>query len=122
DDSYTLLQIHFHADSEHRVSGSAYPLEMHFVHQSATGELAVIGVFFEVGDENQALSDVFASMMSSSEDPQPLNTDVDLMSLLPNLTTGWSYDGSLTTPPCSEGVRWNVHSEPATISAEQLQE
>lgn len=122
DDTYTLLQFHFHADSEHRVSGVAYPLEMHFVHQADDGELAVLGVFFEVGAENQAMAELFASMMSSSDEPQPLNNDVDLMSLLPAATTGWSYDGSLTTPPCTEGVKWNVHSEPITISVEQLQE
>lgn len=120
-ESHELLQLHFHADSEHRVAGQAYPLEMHLVHESSGSELAVLGVFFEVGAENQALGEAFASMPSSSSEPMALAEPVELEALLPDDLGGWAYSGSLTTPPCSEGVRWHVYAEPLTVSEAQLQ-
>lgn len=118
--AHTLLQFHFHADSEHRVDGKAYPLEIHFVHASDSGGLAVIGVFFEEGAENEPLAEVFSKMKDSSEVPLLLEEDLDLAALLPDESQGWTYSGSLTTPPCSEGVKWNVHAAPITASAAQL--
>lgn len=119
-EAHTLLQFHFHALSEHRVDGKAYPLELHLVHASADGGLAVFGLFVEEGAENAALAEVFDKMAESSEEPLALEGDLNLTGLLPEQGHGWNYSGSLTTPPCTEGVNWNVHATPITASAAQL--
>ncbi len=120
-EAHALLQFHFHAHSEHQVDGKHYPLEMHLVHASKGGRLAVVGFFFELGAENEVLAQVFGNMADSSDDPLLLETDLDLMALLPEQHLGWNYKGSLTTPPCTEGVNWNVHSTPLTLSTAQLE-
>ncbi len=118
--AYRLLQFHFHAESEHRLEGEGHPLEMHLVHQASGGDLAVVGIFLVEGEENTALSEVFEAMSRSPSEPHPLAREVDLGALLPTDERGWTYSGSLTTPPCSEGVQWNVYAAPLTASAEQI--
>lgn len=119
-EAHALLQFHFHAHSEHQVDGNNYPLEMHLVHASKNSRLAVVGFFFEVGTTNEVLEEVFDRMADSSADPLLLEADLDLASLLPEQHVGWSYNGSLTTPPCTEGVNWNVQAKPLSVSAAQL--
>lgn len=119
-ESHALLQFHFHGQSEHLVDGQAYPLELHLVHASASGRLAVVGIFLQEGEENEALAEVFHKMAASSEEPLLLDANLDLTALLPQARLGWNYSGSLTTPPCTEGVNWNVHAAPLTVSAAQL--
>lgn len=120
-DSYSLLQFHFHAHSEHSVDGVHMPLELHLVHRAASGALAVVGVFLDVGAANAALSPVFDGMQQATIDPLPVAADVDPAQLLSSSPQGWAYLGSLTTPPCTEGVRWHVMSNALQISAEQLE-
>ena len=98
---YALLQFHFHAHSEHAIGGVHAPLELHLVHRSAHGELAVVGVFFEAGAEHAPLAHVFEGMSTASEAPISLTLDVDPSELLPASRDGWTYSGSLTTPPCT---------------------
>jgi carbonic anhydrase len=117
---YALLQFHFHAHSEHAIGGVFAPLEMHLVHRSAQGELAVVGVFFEAGAEHGALAHVFEGMSTASEAPLSLSLDVDPGELLPASKEGWTYSGSLTTPPCTEGVRWHLLSSHVQVSETQL--
>lgn len=119
-ETYRLVQFHFHAQSEHQVNGQHYPLELHLVHTSSSGGLAVVGVFFEEGASNESLSEVFQAMEKASA-PLQLESELNLAALLPDSTTGWSYPGSLTTPPCTEGVHWNVLTTPLTASAAQIQ-
>jgi carbonic anhydrase len=119
-DRYSLVQFHFHAHSEHSVDGVYMPLELHLVHRSAGGSLAVVGVFLEIGEVNAPLSPVFDGMQHASLDPLPVVTDVDPAALLPGSLRGWAYAGSLTTPPCTEGVRWHVMSTSLQVSAAQL--
>jgi carbonic anhydrase len=121
-EQYSLLQFHFHAHSEHAVNGEYKPLEMHLVHKSDAGALAVVGVFFDVGAENAALSSVFDTMGSATSDPAALASDVNPSELLPEAKDGWTYAGSLTTPPCTEGVKWHVLSHSLELSAEQLED
>lgn len=118
---YSLLQFHFHAHSEHSVDGVFMPLEVHLVHRAESGGLAVVGVFLDVGTANAPLAPIFAGMAGASSDPEPLAEDVDPAELLPSSLLGWAYAGSLTTPPCTEGVRWHVASSALQISAEQLE-
>lgn len=115
--TYELLQFHFHTPSEHTVDGNAYPAEVHFVHAADNDSLAVIGVFIEEGAANDALTP-FWDDLSAIEDAPVDSIDVD--ALLPDDKTYYTYDGSLTTPPCSEIVTWLVMQTPITMSAEQL--
>lgn len=118
---YQLLQFHFHAGSEHTVAGEQYPFEVHLVHQNEAGQLAVVGVFFEVGEENAALTPIWEAIPTTvGEENHVDGVTHEASALLPTARTGWSYSGSLTTPPCSEGVSWSVMSEPLQISQEQL--
>ncbi|MCX6111621.1 MAG: carbonic anhydrase family protein [Proteobacteria bacterium] len=117
-DHFDLKQLHFHTPSEHKVSGAGYDLEMHLVHQNAQGHLAVVGVLFEEGPANKALAKLWSELPSSGEKlPEPLL--MNPKSLLPPRQVYYHYPGSLTTPPCSEGVAWYVLTQPTTISSKQ---
>lgn len=118
-EQYKLLQFHFHTPSEHTVNGKASAMEMHLVHQNDAGELAVIGVLIEEGAANPELAKIWANI------PQTIGTNpssgsINVKDLLPSDTTHYHYMGSLTTPPCSENVNWNVMTTPITASAEQI--
>lgn len=117
---FELAQFHLHAPSEHTMAGKRFPMELHLVHKSADGELAVVGVFFVEGSENQALAPLFAAMPTEANDTARTPRPIELAALLPLTRVDVRYYGSLTTPPCSEGVRWNVLSDPVEASAEQL--
>jgi carbonic anhydrase len=118
---FELLQFHFHHPSEHTLMGQAYPMELHLVHKSEAGELAVLGVFLQAGQENAALKPIWDAM---PEKPQPekaiAGVTVPIASLLPAKQDTYRYYGSLTTPPCSETVRWMVFGEPIQVSQAQI--
>lgn len=118
--AFNLLQLHFHAPSEHTIDGASFPSEVHFVHQSADGELAVIGVMLEEGEANPLLDGLWAQM-PDEDDAQADAMTVQLADLLPDDRSYYRYDGSLTTPPCSPGVNWIVMRTPITMSTEQLE-
>jgi carbonic anhydrase len=116
---YTLAQFHFHAGSEHTIDGAQYPLEVHFVHVSEAGELAVVGMMFEDGAANDPLGGIWANL-PEGEGEASLEATLDPNAFLPEAGAIWRYEGSLTTPPCSEGVAWTVFQTPLTASSEQL--
>lgn len=120
DDKYNLIQFHVHAPSEHFVDGAPYDLEVHLVHQNGAGKLLVVGVLMEaLGKGSPALEPLWKDLPLSVGSRGPtikFNSD----SLLPKKREYWSYDGSLTTPPCSEGVKWYVMSHPIQISVRQV--
>lgn len=116
---YQLIQFHFHAPSEHTMNGRSYPLEVHLVHKSASGNLAVIGVLFEKGQMNGALATLWKSFPKEVGQADAAGT-FDARMLLPAGTKFFTYPGSLTTPPCSEGVLWNVAQTPGTATPEQV--
>lgn len=119
---YVLQQFHFHTPSEHTVDGRSYPLEAHFVHKSAGGKLAVIGLLFEQGAENPGLTPYWSRLPKSAGPPVDLGRGgVDISRVLPAHYDVYRYAGSLTTPPCSEGVNWLVLKEHATASAAQIE-
>jgi carbonic anhydrase len=117
---YSLAQFHFHAPAEHVVAGERTPLEIHFVHQAADGERAVLGVFVEEGRRNRAFGRVAAAFPDAAGEQGRVEAPVDLTALLPASRRAYRYPGSLTTPPCSEGIRWMVLARPITVSARQL--
>lgn len=121
DERYALLQYHFHSPGEHQVSGRGFPAEVHFVHRSQNGRLAVIGVLVEEGAANTAYDPVLQNL--PTEKNHPIHLDhvmIDVDALLPAETSSVRYLGSLTTPPCSETVEWIVMTTPATMSSSQL--
>jgi len=117
---YQLLQFHFHTPSEEKIAGQVYPLVAHLVHRNAEGKLAVVAVLFKEGRENAALASVFAAMPAKAEQSAPLKADFNVSDLLPKEQGYYAFVGSLTTPPCSEGVRWQVLKQPVEISKAQL--
>jgi len=117
---YKLLQFHFHTPSEEKVDGKAYPLVAHLVHKSAEGKLAVVAVLFKQGRENATLKPVFARLPAKEGDKVALEGTIDVGALLPADHAYFSFPGSLTTPPCSEEVRWQVLKTPVEISGTQL--
>lgn len=116
---YKLLQFHFHTPSEEKIDGKNFPLVAHLVHRNDAGKLAVIGVLFRQGKENAALKDIFAKL-PAKEGKAPLAANFDAAGLLPKSLAYYAFTGSLTTPPCSEGVAWHVLKEPVEISAAQV--
>jgi carbonic anhydrase len=116
---YDLLQFHFHVPSEHTEDGQSFPAELHLVHSDADGNLAVVGILLEVGDESAALAPVWAHLPAEESEVETVEGSVDAADFLPAEQVTYRYPGSLTTPPCSEGVSWFVMMEPVQISADQ---
>jgi carbonic anhydrase len=120
--SFELEQYHFHAPSEHTVDGRRFPMEMHLVHQAADGEFAVLGVLIDEGAHNAAFDPVFSRLPRRLGERVHLeHVQVDIDDLLPSARHVYRYRGSLTTPPCSEGVRWFVGAQPVELSAGQIE-
>ena len=117
--NYKIVQFHLHTPGEEKVDGKTYPFIVHMVHQSADGKLAVIGVFFKVGAESKSLKSILDSM-PSSKGSVALKTPYDAASLLPKSLAYYGYQGSLTTPGCTEGVTFYTLKEPLEMSAFQL--
>jgi carbonic anhydrase len=122
--AYTLDQFHFHAPSEHTIEGEVLALELHFVNAADDGSLAVLGVMVREGEENPAWSGVTEALGSTVNEGDTAEVQAtELAALLPASPANaerWSYPGSLTTPPCSEGVAWTVFAEPIEMSAKQI--
>lgn len=118
-DRFELKQFHFHSQSEHTVNGRYYPMEAHFVHQSDSGDYLVVGLMFEEGEKNMVLDQLPSFRISRGEDPQ--GEPVDINTLITGRKDYFLYNGSLTTPPCTEGVRWAVMRQPVIASAAQIQ-
>lgn len=119
-DEYRLLQLHFHAPSEEAVAGRRYAADLHFVHADDDGELAVVGVLFEEGAANEVIETLWNALPAEQGSASERGVTFDPASLLPADGDYFTYRGSLTTPPCSEGVRWFVMTEPLTISKAQV--
>ena len=116
---YALKQFHFHHPSEHTIDGKVYPLEVHFVHAAADGDLAVVGVLFDEGAANPALDPIW-STAPVKEGEAAMAAEIDTLKFMPPKVGVYRYEGSLTTPPCSETVHWTVMATPVTASPGQL--
>ncbi len=114
----SLLQFHFHTPSEEKFNGKNYPMVAHFVHKSADGKLSVVAVLLKEGKENAALKAVFAGL--PAEGQHTALSAFDPAAVLPANRAYYRFMGSLTTPPCSDGVRWQVLKEPVEVSKDQI--
>ena len=118
---FQMKQVHFHTPSENKINGQSYPLEAHFVHVDPKGNLAVLAVMYEEGPENKALAKLWKKMPKyKSKKSKKLASKVLAGQLIPRQKEYYRFSGSLTTPPCSEGVIWIVMKATMTASASQI--
>lgn len=117
---FEMLQFHFHSPSEHKVEGVGSPLEVHFVHKDAQGNLGVIGFMIDEGTENSVFAPIWSALPAKSGNIQSAGQNIDISKLIPNEVEHFNYSGSLTTPPCSEGVNWFVMKQHIQFSKEQI--
>ena len=117
---YDLLQFHFHRPSEERINGRQFDMVAHLVHKDSEGKLAVVAVLMDQGTAHPMVQLVWNSLPleKGMEQHSPVMLDMNLM--LPEQRHYYTYMGSLTTPPCSEGVLWMVMKQPANLSREQI--
>jgi len=121
--TFHLKQFHFHSPSENLIDGKSYAMEAHLVHTDDEGNLAVVAVMIESGAANAFLAKVWPSMPAAAGGrTQPAGVQVNLSDFLPADRDYYRYDGSLTTPPCTEGVRWLVLKRSVTASPQQVEE
>ena len=119
--SETLQQFHFHIPGGDRVQGEAFPMAMHFLHKSRSGQLVALVVLFRLGARNEALAALLPKMPEAGQPERVLpDTRVNPADLLPASKAYYAYEGSLTAPPCTEGVRWIVMKQSLELSAAQL--
>ena len=116
---YELLQFHFHRPSEERIEGRQFAMVAHLVHKSADGRLAVVAVLLEHGRAHPVVQAVWNNLPLDKGEDVPARMSLDLGKLLPEDRSYFTYMGSLTTPPCSEGVLWMVLRQPVAVSPEQ---
>jgi carbonic anhydrase len=120
---FELLQFHFHTPSEHTVNGKPFPMEVHLVHKDTEGKLGVLGVFLQTGTSSTALQSIWNNLPKTvNKEFQVQGVEFDLNALLPKGTELYTYTGSLTTPPCSEGVQWFVLAQPIEISVQNVKQ
>jgi len=118
---YDLAQFHFHTPSENTVNGKPFSMEMHLVHKNENNELAVVGVFFKEGKHNDELQKTWDKMPTKAGSREMLSgININAANLLPAKRDYAHFKGSLTTPPCSEGVNWFVMKEPIEASKDQI--
>ncbi|MDP1734967.1 MAG: carbonic anhydrase family protein [Sulfuritalea sp.] len=117
---YELIQFHFHRPAEERVNGKLYDMVVHLVHKNDEGQLAVIAVLLEKGAEHPLIQTLWNNMPLEREMEVTPAEPIDLMKLLPEIRSYWTYMGSLTTPPCTEGVLWMVMKQPLQVSPDQI--
>lgn len=119
--SYRLKQFHFHTPSEHTIDGQHAPMEMHFVHQSDSGQLAVVSVLIQEGEENENIAKIVGNLpKSKGESKHITDINLSLQFHLPKVNEAYHYLGSLTTPPCSEKVEWLVFKNYITAGKNQI--
>jgi carbonic anhydrase len=120
-ESFDLLQFHFHRPSEEQVDGKNASMVAHFVHKSKEGKLAVIGVMLNEGKDSAAIKTLWANLPpKEGEEFLPAKVTFNPASLLPKEMGFYNYEGSLTTPPCTEGVQFYILKTPVDISKQQL--
>ena len=122
---YELIQLHFHAPSEHVVNGEHFPMELHIVHETPEEKIAAIGVLIKQGADNPAYAKLWSMLPKNKGETHSTNAElnaVDLLPANPQQAPRYSYEGSLTTPPCTEGVQWSIFEQPIELSQAQIEQ
>jgi carbonic anhydrase len=118
---FDLQQLHFHRPSEERIDGRQFEMSVHLVHKDEQGRLAVVAVLVDKGQPQSAVQKVWNNLPLEKGEENAARVALDLNELLPSDRRFFTYMGSLTTPPCSEGVQWVVMRQPVTMSPEQIE-
>ena len=120
---YNLLQFHFHTPSEHHVNGNEFPMEIHFVHKGANGRYVVVAVFIKQGTQtNPFLAHFMRSLPTHVNEEIKTFEKADIMETFPqHLNSFYHYTGSLTTPPCTEGITWIIMTDPVIATENQIE-
>ncbi|MEC5178433.1 carbonic anhydrase [Cryobacterium sp. MP_M5] len=116
-DEFSLQQMHAHVPSEHTVGGQPAAAELHLVHKDVDGNLLVLGILVSEGEASEALVPFIEAATHPADKDEVV---LDVAGVLPASLENYEYSGSLTTPPCTEGVQWVVLSTPISMSAEQI--
>jgi len=119
--TFGLKQFHVHSPSENQINGKTFPMEAHFVHADVNGNLTVIAVMFEEGKSNAELEKAWKSLPHEAGEKAALKDNVLGTALMPDDKAYYRFNGSLTTPPCTEGVTWLVMKQPVTASKQQIE-
>lgn len=117
---FEFKQFHFHTPSEHTIGGERAAMEAHFVHAGEGGDLLVLGALLRAGAKNKAFA-AFMAAAPATEGEAELKDPIDAAALLPQGSHFFRYQGSLTTPPCSEVVNWNVFADPVEVAAGDIE-
>ncbi len=119
-DRFNLTQFHFHSPSEHAISGKRSAMEAHFVHTHDDGRIAVLGTLLEGGGRNEAFSAVMKVAPAKAGEEAPTESAVDPRQMVPGSLDSWRYEGSLTTPPCSQIVSWVVFARTVPVAKSDI--
>ncbi len=117
---YNLKQIDFHTPSENQIKGVFYPMEAQLIHSNNAGELTIVSVMFEIGEDNIFLNKLLRNLPENEGDKNTLKSVVLGYDILPKIKDYYRFNGSLTTPPCTEGIKWFVLKTPVSVSKTQL--
>lgn len=118
---YNLIQFHFHTPSEHSFKGRRFDMEVHFVHKNAAGNLAVIGVLVQKGERHKIYQKILKMLPETEKESADLGEPIDLLALFPSDKRFYRYDGSLTTEPYTEGIKWFVIKQPIQMSQDLIE-
>ena len=119
--TFKLKQASFHTPSEHTIKGKSLPIEAQFLHTDSKGNTTIVAVLFKEGKANSGLAKIIKQLPKEGDKPAILKTRLLASEMMPNNQDYYRFSGSLTTPPCSEGVRWILIKTPMTASAEQIE-
>ncbi len=118
---YQLTQFHFHRPSEERINGKSYDMVLHLMHQSSEGKIAGVAVMLKAGDANAVVQKLGAHMPKSEGDEKVAGLEINPANMLPRKAGYYTYVGSQTAPPCTEGVTWIVLKTPVEVSPAQIE-
>lgn len=121
DERYELTQFHFHHPSEEQIHGKAYDMVIHLMYGGKDGRVAGVAVLVKAGSANSTVQQLWKYMpKTAGKEHEIPGIEVNPAGLLPNNTAYYTYNGSLTAPPCTEGVTWFVLKTPMSVSAQQI--
>lgn len=118
--NFELVQFHFHRPSEERIDGRSFDMVIHLVHKDLDGRLAVLAVMLERGEASPLIQTLWNNLPLEKNEDYLARVPINAIDVIPSKRDYYSYMGSLTTPPCTEGVLWLVMKQPVTLSEEQI--